>query len=287
MEIGNQYPLDDTFKSRARLHQSQYRAYQLKVDCGDYGNRLKDKDGESLFNYYDKLNCRTAKQKRYPDYSKKRDADMLRSEHIPFNLIAPLETDLALAKEIVSLAFQIEISEILCITYEYAPTPKEKYLNDSTAFDAYIACRSRDGKLIGIGIEVKYTERAYSIGSTEAKKVKDKESLYWRVTKESKVFKDPDDPALGEDNLRQIWRNHLLGLAMIQRREIDKFYSVTLFPRGNQHFEREIQAYRERLLSPWICTVIPCTYEKFIDCIHGSIEFEEWKEWLTKRYIIC
>ena len=85
MEIGTQYKLDDEFKTIARLHQSKYRAEVLQVEFQDYGNRLNDTDGQALLNYYDKLNSRKKLRHRYSSYSRKRDADMLRSEHIPFN----------------------------------------------------------------------------------------------------------------------------------------------------------------------------------------------------------
>lgn len=93
MKIGTQYKPDDKFKAAARLHQSKYRAEVLQVEFEDYGNRLNDFDAQALLNYYDKLNSQKALRDRYPFYSKKRDADMLRSEHIPFNLLAPLDTN--------------------------------------------------------------------------------------------------------------------------------------------------------------------------------------------------
>ena len=88
--IGPQYEHDDHFKAAARLHQSAYRAKVLKVGFDKYGNRLTEWAGRALLNYYDGLGVREALRQRYPTYTKSRDADMLRSEHIPFNLFAPL-----------------------------------------------------------------------------------------------------------------------------------------------------------------------------------------------------
>ncbi len=115
MNIGNQYATDNRFKAAARLHQSKYRAEVLKVNFNEYGNRLCDDDAKSLLNYYDKLNCRSILRVRYPDYAKKRDADMLRSEHIPFNLLAPLITDRKSAIAIIKRAFGIDCTEVSCI----------------------------------------------------------------------------------------------------------------------------------------------------------------------------
>jgi len=33
--------------------------------------------------------------------------------------------------------------------------------------------------------------------------------------------------------------------------------------------------------------VIGCTFEQFIASINGSPEFEEWREWLERRYMIA
>ncbi len=168
MNIGPQYEHDDEFKALARLHQSKHRAEILKVEFQDYGNRLTDTDAKSLLNYYDKLNSRIVLRQRYPRYSRKRDADLLRSEHIPFNLLAPLGTNLEATVKIISGLWNIDCDEIQLIEIEYAPSPKEKYLNDGTAFDTYFKVILKNGNTCGIGVEVKYTEQDYPIGKTES-----------------------------------------------------------------------------------------------------------------------
>lgn len=286
MNIGTQYKPDDQFKAQARLFQSIYRSQILKVDFQDYGNRLTKPDAEALLNYYDKLNSRELLRKRYPKYSRKRDADLLRSEHIPFNLLAPLDTNRKIATRIISEAWNISCSEIQLIEIEYSPSPKEEYLNDGTAFDTYIKVILKNGKSCGIGIEVKYTEMSYAIGKTESINVKNHDSLYWQTARESGYFKNPDDEIFGTDEFRQVWRNHLLGLKMIQVGDVDEFYSITLFPNGNNHFHHVIPEYISQLKDGARPYLIGCTFEKFISVIHGSPEFEEWKDWLKKRYII-
>lgn len=286
MEIGPQYESDDGFKVAARLHQSKYRAEVLKVGYKNYGNRLTKPDAMALLNYHDKLNCRQVLRERYPSYSKKRDADMLRSEHIPFNLLAPLDTNREAAIGIIGKAFGVACAEIELIEVEYAPDPKALYLNDGTAFDTYILVKKADGTKCGIGIEVKYTEQAYRIGNAEAKNVNDHQSRYWQVARASGCFTDPDDRTFGEDDLRQIWRNHLLGLSMIQRGDIDEFYSITLYPAGNTHFHEVMPQYTQRLEKNAQASVLGCTFEKYIASISGTPEFDDWKEWLERRYVV-
>jgi len=286
MNIGTQYKLDDEFKGKARLFQSKYRAEVLKIEFQDYGNRLIDSDGKALLNYYDKLNSREVLRQRYPSYSRERDADLLRSEHIPFNLLAPLDTNQEVAVSIISKVWNIDCAEIKLIKIEYAPSPKKKYLNDRTAFDTYLKVILKNGNTCGIGIEVKYTEQAYPIGKTESTNIENQESPYWQTARASGFFKNPDDKIFGTDKYRQVWRNHLLGLKMIQVGDVDEFYSITLFPKGNNHFQHVIPEYISRLKDDAKSYLIGCTFEKFISSIQGSPEFEEWKEWLSQRYIM-
>ena len=58
IEIGKQYMSEDNrvdksgFKSKARLHQSKFRAERLKVSCERYGNYLTQTDAEKGLNFY-------------------------------------------------------------------------------------------------------------------------------------------------------------------------------------------------------------------------------------------
>lgn len=280
--IGKQYEPDNEFKAAARLHQSKYRADILNVDCDEYGNRLLDKDARRLLNYYDGLNIRTA----LPSYLKKRDADMLRSEHIPFNLFAPMVVNRILAKDLIQNAFKIKCSEVLCVKFEYAPKTKENYLNDGTAFDVYIHYRGENNKEAGIGIEVKYTEKSYPIGVTEKKNVENQDSKYWKVTRASKAFINDSNPLLKTDAMRQIWRNHLLGLAMVQRKDISEFTSIILYPEGNLHFGHVIPEYRALMRESHQQQVIGRTYERLIAQISGDEEIMRWKAYLERRYLV-
>jgi hypothetical protein len=81
-DFGPQYAGDDQFKAAARHHQSRYRQNVLGAEYSEYGNRLCDSAAREYLNYYGGLGVQAAV--RQIGYVKKRDADMLRSEHIPF-----------------------------------------------------------------------------------------------------------------------------------------------------------------------------------------------------------
>ncbi len=285
MEIGPQYKLDDPFKAAARLHQSNYRARVLNVGYSEYGNRLTDVDGRALLNFYDGLGVREALRKRYPKYSKKRDADLLRSQHIPFNLLAPLASRPALMQLVLNEAFGLDFRKPLQMDLEWAPSPVEVYLGDLTSFDAYIQGRDANSEPVGLGIEVKYTERGYRIGTLEAKRVRDRMSTYWVTTRESGLFVSDGCDQLAEDDFRQIWRNHLLGLAMVRHKDIARFVSVTLYPAGNEHFTHTLTTYRHRLDVGAQGSVRGVTFEQYINCLRGDSEIDAWKKYLTERYL--
>ncbi len=135
-------------------------------------------------------------------------------------------------------------------------------------------------------IEVKYTEKEYPIGKTEKEKVADPDSSYWKVTEKSKAFSNARDKSLGEDALRQIWRNHLLGLSMVQAGDIKLFTSVTLYPKGNQHFCDVIPQYQDRLKPDARDSVRGVTFEDFIEAIDGDPAILAWKQFLKARYLV-
>ncbi len=285
-DIGRQYGPDDPFKAAARLHQSRYRARVLDVDFSEYGNRLTDVDGRALMNYYDGLGVREALRQRHPQYSKKRDADLLRSEHIPFNMLAPLADRPNLARSVIQDAFGLDLGGPFTMKLEWAPKPKHKYLDDMTAFDTYLQGIDAGGDLVGIGIEVKYTEHGYSAGPSEAERVRDPDSTYWAMTREFGLFLGDGSNDLAHDDLRQIWRNHLLGLAMVRRNDITRFVSVTLYPSGNKHFSNALLRYKNHLKPSAQSSIIGCTFERYIGCIQGDQEIQDWKFFLIERYLI-
>nr|MBN1228647.1 hypothetical protein [Anaerolineae bacterium] len=285
MDLGPQYQPDHPFKAAARLHQSIYHARVLQVGYSEYGNRLTEDDGRALLNYYPGLGVREALRERYPAYSGKREADLLRSEHIPFNLLAPLACRPVLMGNILREAFSLDLFPPFRMQLEWAPSPAEEYLDDRTSFDAYIEGSDIHGERVGLGIEVKYTELGYRMGSSEAGRVRDRESTYWVTTRKSGLFLSHGCDALAGDDLRQIWRNHLLGAAMVNHGDIAKFVSLTLYPAGNQHFTHALAEYRSHLKAAARDRVRGCTFEEYINCLRGDDEIEAWKEYLQTRYL--
>ncbi|HBL76540.1 MAG: hypothetical protein A2W90_00530 [Bacteroidetes bacterium GWF2_42_66] len=295
-EIGYQYSKDDktdpsNFLKRARLHQSVFRAEYLDLPFDTYGNYLTKEDGEKGKNFYNGFGIFDA-VKKYRKYNKPLYSNMLRSEHIPFNFFIPLDKNKEYCKNIFADILKLRIVSIDKIEIEYAPKPKEKYLNDGTSFDAYIEYSNYDGRKGMIGIEVKYTEKEYKLqaNSKQEKDVNDKSSAYYSVTEKCGLYKINAIKVLLTDNFRQVWRNHILGesILLADSNKFKYFTSLTLFPADNAHFIKTSKKYTE-LLKKNDNNFIALTYEDFFALLRKYCpdnNYENWLNYLTTRYIV-
>jgi hypothetical protein len=295
-EIGKQYSKDDLtdptgFLRRARLHQSKYRAEVLGLPFDKFGNYLTKADGEKGKNFYDGFGIFDA-VKKYRKYNKPLYSNMLRSEHIPFNIFIPLSHDKLYCRNIFNELLNLTIKSIDRIEIEYAPMPAAKYLNDRTSFDTYIEYTHNDNTKGIIGIEVKYTEKEYKLeaNSKQEKDINDKTSKYFSVTESCKLYKQDAINILPSDKYRQIWRNQLLGESILIA-DSDKFKyftSITLFPQDNIHFVHTSKEYIN-LLKENKNKFLPLTYEQFFSvCSKHAPDnsFKKWLDYLVRRYIV-
>lgn len=307
---------DNAFKRAARKHQSDFRWKYLQCGhdhnhkFGKYGAYLKWNDALSGKNFYAPYWPIIEKkiQERYPESEKWQlapiYANMLRSEHIPFNFFVPMQDDLEAARKVFNEVLNGEfIQEILEIKIEYAPD-KQYALNDGTSFDTFVVYRHKDGKLGGIGIEIKYTEVGYLLkkGSKEERDIMNEENKnYITVTKECGYYKKTitnrplHDTPLIKNDYRQIWRNHILGASMLENKKIEyplfHFNSVTIYTEGNTHFAKVIPQYEEMLSDNGKNSFCGITYENFFHIL-GKYYFDlsrklrYWILYLQLRYEI-
>ena len=290
---GKTYRYDDEFKAKARKHQFAFRE-----------NDLND--------FYDEKNPQVILS---PDASRKglifcetyRDliqgkiksfkvsalcSNMLRSEHIPYNIFTPMEGDLNAAVLLFNEIIGGGISSIENIHIEFSgDADKAQYLNDGTSFDAFIQYVSTKGDKGGIGIEVKYTENGYRIGEKEEYDIKDINSPYHLNTKQCGFYISSLDVLsfIKANHLRQIWRNHILGYSMLCRGDIRHFHHIHLYPQGNKHFhEYAIPEYKSLLTDHGKKSFIDLTYEALFDkieIIFKSDKHQDWVKYLRKRYL--
>lgn len=272
----------------------------------------------------DAVNSRTRIEKSKPDNKfscSQMVTNLLRSEHIPYNVFFPLNKEddetVALFNDILESDC---IERITDIKIEYAPMKIESessrevsLLSDGTAFDVYVEYipkNSQAGQKGGIGIEVKYTEKEYRLSpnSKEFRETYNTNGIhlagnYSKPSYEIGWFKseylddvpkedeEKTDKHFVADKFRQIWRNHLLGAAMILNGDLCEFTSLTVFPEGNGHFREDSHLwsnYLEKLTEEGKPTLKYLTFESLFSKMRKHLKFQgatEWIDYLERRYI--
>ncbi len=219
--------------------------------------------------------------------------NLLRSEHIPYNFFYPLEklrqeNDQQLLRFLEQLlGNHIQIDKVIRIKIEFAwDKPKNKPLNDLTSFDAYIEAQSGAQK-IGLGIEVKYTEKSYPWGKTEKKLMDKDSSIYNQLTISSGYYKENAKSSLAIVKLKQLWRNHLLGLKLLELKKLGQFYSLHLYPKGNSYQQKVCEEYLNCLKEEHKQSFVPITFEWFTEVaeqLFTDAEQQNWIHYLKTRY---
>ena len=287
-----EYKPDDKFKRWARALQFAYREDVLH-DFNEYRAPqvlLSEENAKRGLIFYDGF--RDLILSKVGCVATQLTANMLRSEHIPYNLFTPLETMPEIAADLFGKMIGVPIRQIKSIKIEYAGTgDKSMYLNDRTSFDAFISYTTPDGKNGGIGIEVKYTENEYPLGENEGKDIEGKNPLYREMTTESGYFTPNLDIKmfLTAHHLRQIWRNHILGYSMKHKGDVDIIHHVHVYPEHNEHFHNyALPEYRTLLTEKGDESFKTITYENYFDMLdtyRANGQVSEWVKYLRKRYL--
>ncbi len=218
-----------------RFHQSWYRARVLKVPYGTgpfeksatfYGNMLTKEAAKHGLNFLTPEICHIAE-----DRIRENDGlvepyrlrhNMLSSQPMCFNLFGLLSTHHDLATRLFQSMIPNEIVEVMAVRIEYAPAPRQEYLNDNTAFDAFVEYRRSDGSLGFLGIETKLAEPF----SPRTYRYDDPRRRYKEWTERQGA---PWQPGVGTMfevvKHNQLWRDHLLVEALRYHPEARYKYS--------------------------------------------------------------
>lgn len=287
-----EYKHDDEFKRWARALQFAYREEVLN-DFNEYRAPqvlLSEENAKRGLIFYE--GYRDLIMSKVGNISTQLTANMLRSEHIPYNLFTPLETMPKIAAEVFGMMIGQPIKRILDIKIEYAGDgDKSLYLNDRTSFDTFVRYEAFDGKTGGIGIEVKYTENEYPLGDKEGKDIAGDNEKYRIMTAESGYYHSGLDIKmfLTAHHLRQIWRNHILGYSMKNKGDVEIIHHVHLYPQKNDHFHRHaLPDYRKLLTEEGNESFKTITYETYfaiLDKYRENDDITAWVKYLRRRYL--
>lgn len=287
-----EYKADDEFKRWARALQFAYREEVLH-DYNEYRAPqvlLNVENAKRGFIFYD--GYRDLILSKVGSIATQLTANMLRSEHIPYNLFTPLETMPEISADIFGKMIDVPIRKILEIKIEYAGNgDKLLYLNDRTSFDAFVRYEALDGRIGGIGIEVKYTENEYPLGDKEGKDIAGDNERYRIMTIESGYY-HPDlniRMFLTAHHLRQIWRNHILGYSMKHKGDVEIIHHIHLYPQKNEHFHLYALPDYRRLLTQVgnesFKTITYETYFALLDKYRENDKISAWVKYLRRRYL--
>lgn len=218
--------------------------------------------------------------------------DALRSEHIAFNLIAPLwciadaRRSVSFLQELIGLPF----ATVDDLRVEYAPPGSRDLLEDNTCFDAFMALTCSDGSRHALGIEVKYTEGSYPWGATEKRRMFAPRSAYSRLTSNCALYRKGALDLLRTPHLKQMWRNQLLGeCLLLAPLGFTSYQYVLLYPALNAHWQEVDADYRQVLQQGTrLSRYQGITYETWLGLAarHSLTQGEpDWVAYCLNRYI--
>jgi len=295
MDIGPQYSRDNAFAQRMRFHQSWYRSRVLHAPVGTgpkagnttrYGNMLTRQDGERGLNFLTPHIFEVAKRrlelKKGAVEKFRLFCNMLSSQAMCFNLFGPLVDDTELATRLMQVLLPGEIQSVSRVFLEYAPEPAKDYLNDLTAFDAFVSYLRPDGQPGFVGIETKLAE-AFS-----AKVYTSKEYRRWFDNPGAPWF-PAALPRLQESDVNQLWRDHLLAVAM--KLAPDSHYISGKFMLVYNVLNREcvdaVKTYKT-LLRPGDDSFISLPLDELVKRWTDAVETPAHRRWISEfahRYL--
>jgi hypothetical protein len=297
IDIGPQNPGDDPFAARMRFHQSWYRAAVLGVPCGSgpragdsrhLGSMLRRTDGERGLNFLSSqiLEVVQAKLDRGEGLIEEFRLlhNMLSSQPMCINLFGPMVADLDLATAVFRELVPDEIDRVTHVDIEYAPDPKEEFLDDRTAFDAFVEFDRADGRRGFVGIETKLTE-PFSRKTYDGKAYR-----RWVERADSPWPKESWSPPerLAHIRRNQLWRDHLLAVAILRHPQSPYESGCLMLVRHplDEQCEGAVNSYR-RLLKPDDSTFLDCPLDRLVAVIEECAR-RTHGQWITsfrKRYV--
>ncbi len=278
------YKEDTNFAAFARLLQSKWRE-EKGYPIGKLGNYLEANFAETTKSNY--LTDKIKNLVQYEVYNSKNNGklisepriwdNLLSSQPLCFNLFGELHFDLQLATRFFKKIFPEKVKEIICVEFEYSPARGDKsYTDDRSAFDVFAEYYNHEGEKGFIGIEVKYAENLNDKPSTHKKR-------YDEIAEESNFFRAESLETLKSKPLQQIWRDHLLSIAM--RKDYKEGLFVFLFPSKNEECVKAVNSYLGQLKNSDEDAngFYPRHLEMFIETL-AEIHKTEWTNELKVRY---
>jgi hypothetical protein len=278
-----------------RFHQSWYRATVLGAPFGrgpspgsktEYGNMLTAEDAEKGLNFLTP-DIFAAVQRRLAEAGGLIEEfrlmrNMLSSQPLCFNLFGHLGLHLDLATRLMDALFPGEVKRVTRVVVEHAPEPKAEYLNDRTAFDAFIEYVGHDDRPAFLGIETKLTEPF-------SPKVYDTAEYHRWMRGPNSPWRDGVIGRLLEIRHNQLWRDHLLAIATLDHpaSPYSRGRLMLLRHPGDKNCADSARSY-QGLLQPGDGTFVDMPLNRLVDWI-ATLDLDGghagWLEAFRLRYL--
>jgi hypothetical protein len=200
----------------------------------------------------------------------------LSSQPLSFNLFGNMTEDLTLATAVFKHLFPEFVLTVDQIVFEHSPGRREpRFLLDGTAFDVAIRVTTPEGEAASIFIETKYSE---DMGGPAAR-MRDR---YDEASRQVKLYRDPDSPALRSLALEQLWREHNLAQLAVDQGITSRAIFLAIGPRLNRRVMSAFRTFQTELIDVEHqdanrVAFEPMSLETFVDAIQaaGAVELAQ------------
>lgn len=290
------YQGDSVFAANARLLQSLWRENNMyPIQPGKHGNYVelayaKETGANFLTPTIWGAVQAAVKCKEKLIQSPRIWNNMLSSQPMCFNLFGELQKNLKLATLVLRATLPIEIEQVTGIEFEHSPGRGDtRFTGDNSAFDVFIEYVTPASERGFVGVEVKYSENPLKDDKKAAAATFEKNGeSYMALSRQSGLFDAADFEQLKQIPLQQLWRDHLLSIAL-KIKAPDRYQHgcfVYLYPEGNVECELAIDRYFHTLGEPEATTIslFSIHLEKIVSIL-SELSNEEWIKRFWKRYL--
>jgi hypothetical protein len=251
-------PNDSRFTSAARLLQALWREEKglpigvyrtVKGKVRKLGSRLDAKSAKEGNNFLSPEIAKLAfRESVYREIGAMIEQErlwknLLSSQPLCFNLFGGLKLDYDKANKFFRHLFPDYLESVEGIYFEHSPgRGNPAFTDDNTAFDVFVICKTVNGEIGFIAIEVKYSE-------SMAEPLASLRPRYDELSKLIGVYNDPDNSALRTNPLQQLWREHMLSRSMIENGLYPSGRFVLIYPSQNHQCAHATSAYQSHLVS--------------------------------------
>jgi len=208
----------------------------------------------------------------------------LSSQPMTFNFFGNMAEDLAFATAVFKHLFPAFVHTVDHIIFETSPGRREeRFLLDGTAFDVAIYVTTPEGESATIFVETKYSEEMMG----PAARLRER---YDEASRQVKLYRDPDSPALRSLALEQLWRLQTLAQLTVDQGVTARAVFLAVGPKLNRRVMTAFRAFQNELIDTGHreanrVTFEPMSLETFVDAIRavgaGALAEALWSRYLN------